>query len=69
MPANRFRPVTAADVSLLRRWRARPHVVKWWGAPEDEDPEEVLADRRVAMWIVEHEGRPLAYAQDYSSHD
>jgi aminoglycoside 6'-N-acetyltransferase len=65
----RFRPATNADVPLLRRWRARPHVVAWWGSPEDEDPEEVLADKRVAMWIVEHEGRPFAYAQDYSPHD
>jgi aminoglycoside 6'-N-acetyltransferase len=43
--------------------------VEWWGAPEDEDPEEVLADPRVAMWVVEHEGRPFAYAQDYSPSD
>lgn len=69
MSAYRFRSVTKADVTLLRRWRARPHVVEWWGSPEDEDPEEVLADPRVAMWIVEHEGRPFAYAQDYDPHD
>jgi aminoglycoside 6'-N-acetyltransferase len=67
--AYRFRPVTKSDVRLLRRWRARPHVVECWGAPEDEDPEEVLADARVTMWIVEHEGRPIAYAQDYSPSD
>jgi aminoglycoside 6'-N-acetyltransferase len=69
MSAYRFRPATNADVPLLRRWRTRPHVVAWWGSPEDEDPEEVLADQRVAMWIVEHGGRPFAYAQDYSPHD
>ena len=69
MSAYPFRPVTDADVPLLRRWRARPHVVKWWGSPQGEDPEEVLADQRVAMWIVEHEARPFAYAQDYSPHD
>jgi aminoglycoside 6'-N-acetyltransferase len=67
--AYRFRPATKADVLLLRRWRARPHVVEWWGTPEDEDPEEVLADPRVAMWIVELEGKAIAYAQDYSPHD
>ncbi len=64
-----FRPVTHADVSLLRCWRARPHVIEWWGNPHLEDPEEVLADTRISMWIVEHEGRPFAYAQDYSPHD
>ena len=29
----------------------------------------MLADPRVAMWIVELEGRAIAYAQDYSPHD
>ncbi|HEX8307448.1 MAG TPA: GNAT family N-acetyltransferase [Allosphingosinicella sp.] len=64
-----FRPVAHADLDLLRRWRGRPHVVEYWGPAEDEDPGEVLADPRVAMWIVEHRGRPFAYAQDYSPHD
>lgn len=64
-----FRPVSADDLALLRRWRAQPHVVRWWGAPDVEDPAETLADPRVAMWIVEHEGRAFAYAQDYSPHD
>ncbi len=64
-----FRPVTRADLALLRRWRAEPHVAEWWGAADDEDPEEALADARVTMWVVEHQGRPFAYAQDYSPHD
>lgn len=69
MSAYAFRPVTRADLPLLRHWRGRPHVIEWWGAPEVEDGEETLADSRVAMWIVEHDGRPFAYAQDYSPHD
>ena len=64
-----FRPVMRGDLPLLRRWRARPHVVEYWGAADAEDAEETLADARVAMWIVEHSGRPFAYAQDYSPHD
>ena len=64
-----FRPVGGADVPLLRAWRARPHVAAWWGDPAVEDPAEVLADPRVAMWIVEHRGRPFAYVQDYAPHD
>ena len=64
-----FRPVTHADLPLLREWRTRLHVLEWWGAPDVEEPEETLADARVAMWIVEHDGRPFAYAQDYSPHD
>lgn len=69
MPTYAFRPVTNADLPLLRRWRAAPHVAEHWGPPEEEDPEETLADARIAMWIVEHEGGPFAYAQDYSPHD
>jgi aminoglycoside 6'-N-acetyltransferase len=69
MSAYTFRPVSHADLDLLRRWRARPHVVEYWGPAEVEDPGEMLADARVAMWIVEHCGRPFAYAQDYSPHD
>lgn len=69
-----FRPVTGADLPLLRSWRRQPHVIEWWGPPEVEDPAETLAEPRVAMWIVEHlaqgqPARPFAYAQDYSPHD
>jgi len=64
-----FRPVTAADLPLLARWRAMPHVVQWWGPPNVEPEAETLADGRVAMWIVAHDRRPFAYAQDYSPHD
>ena len=65
----RFRPVTQADVPLLRDWRLRPHVRQWWGPHEAEDPADVLAEEAVAMWIIEHDGRPFAYAQDYSPLD
>ena len=64
-----FRPVAAAHFPLLRRWQAEPHVIEWWGPPDVEPDEEKLADPRVAMWIVEHGGRPFAFAQDYSPHD
>lgn len=63
-----FRLVTSDDLALLRAWRSHPHVISWWGAPEVEDGEESLADPRISMWIVEHEGRPFAYAQDYTPH-
>jgi aminoglycoside 6'-N-acetyltransferase len=70
MPAPyRFRAATTADLPLLRRWRESEHVAHWWGAPEREPEADKLADPRIAMWIVEHEGRPFAFAQDYSPHD
>jgi aminoglycoside 6'-N-acetyltransferase len=64
-----FRPVTESDLARIARWRSSPQVVRWWGPPDVEDAAETLADRRVAMWIVSYEGRPFAYAQDYSPHD
>ena len=64
-----FRPATADDLPLLRRWRRHAHVIRWWGAPEVEDAAETIADARVRMWIVTHDARPFAYAQDYEPHD
>lgn len=66
--AYTFRAVVEADLPLLARWRATPHVSRWWGEPL-EAVEEALADPRIAMWIVALDGRPFAYAQDYSPHD
>ena len=63
-----LRPVTRDDLPLLKQWRARPHVTQWWGAPEHEREEEKLGDTNIAMWIVEHEGRAFAFAQDYAIH-
>jgi aminoglycoside 6'-N-acetyltransferase len=69
MCAYVFRPVDRADLDLLAIWRGRAHVGRWWGPPDVEREDEKLGDARVAMWVVEHCGRPFAYAQDYSPHD
>lgn len=63
-----FRTLTDADLPLISRWRVAPHVRQWWGAPSLEDEREKLADSRIAMWIVEYEGRSFAFAQDYDVH-
>lgn len=64
-----FRPVTSADLPMLRAWRGRPHWVEWWGpAGEEDDFAQALNDPHTAVWIVELDGRPLAYAQDYDPH-
>lgn len=63
-----FRPATAADLPMLREWRARPHMVKWWGPREGDDMAKALTDPHTAAWIVEHGGRFFAYAQDYDPH-
>ena len=64
----RFRRVTEADLPLLAQWRAMTHVMEWWGNSAIEGEREKLVDPRIAMWIVEHEGQPVAFAQDYDVH-
>jgi aminoglycoside 6'-N-acetyltransferase len=65
--AYAFRPMTAADMPMARRWLTTPEVVRWWGDPDEQAAllEEDLDDPRMVMWIVSHEGRPFAYIQDY----
>jgi aminoglycoside 6'-N-acetyltransferase len=70
MSAYTFRPVTPADLPLLREWRSRPHWVEWWGPAEGDEGffEEAMADPHTSAWIVELDGRAFAYAQDYDPH-
>ena len=65
-----FRPMTAGDFVMARRWLETPEARRWWGDPDGEISllEEDLGDPRMAMWIVAHEGRPFAYIQDYEPH-
>lgn len=67
MVAYTFRPMTAADMPMARRWLETPEVRRWWGSPGEQASllEEDLDDPRMAMWIVSHQGRPFAYIQDY----
>lgn len=55
------------DLPLLRWWQDLPHVREWWGDDEPFD-EGDLHDARVSRWIVELDGKPFAYMQDYSVH-
>ena len=31
-----FRPMSAADLPLIRRWLATPEVARWWGQPDEQ---------------------------------
>ena len=62
-----FRKANMEDLALLTRWQLQPHVQLWWGDDEPYDEEEIN-DRRVARWIVETDGIPFAFMQDYTVH-
>ena len=64
-----IRRATEADVPQLSEWRRQAYVRRWWGDPEVEPELEKLREPRVAMWIVEDDGTPMAFIQDYSVAD
>lgn len=68
-PAYLIRPAVDADLALLRRWRSRPHVSRWWGPPTVEPADETLREAKVDAWIAEIAGRPFAFIQDYAVSD
>jgi aminoglycoside 6'-N-acetyltransferase len=62
-----FRPMTADDLPLVRRWLGEPHVVRWWGEPDQQfdlvkgDLDEPSMDQ----FIVASDARPFGYLQCY----
>lgn len=63
-----IRRIGEADLPRVAGWRAQPHVIRWWGEPSVEPEIEKLADPRIAMWLIAHDGRPFAFLQDYDVH-
>ena len=67
MPRYQFLPMSAADLPLVRRWLAAPHVTHWWGDPDEqfglvsEDLEQPAMDQ----FVVTIDRRPFAYLQCY----
>src|SRR5262249_61745004 len=59
--------MSAADLPLVRRWLAAPHVTRGWGDPDQqfvlvsEDIEQPAMDQ----FVVTIDGRPFAYLQCY----
>lgn len=61
-----FRPMTLADMPLIRRWLDAQHVAEWWHDPETlEFIGGDLDHPDLAQFIVSHNDRPLAYLQCY----
>ena len=65
-PHYRFRPMTAGDLPMVRRWLAAPHVREWWGDPDEQfglvsgDMHEPAMDQ----YIISADA-PFAYLQCY----
>jgi aminoglycoside 6'-N-acetyltransferase len=59
--------MTAADLPLVQRWLAAPHVAQWWGNAAEQfalvsgDLEHPAMDQ----FLVANEERPFAYLQCY----
>ena len=63
-----FRPMSANDLSMIRRWLETPEVTRWWGAP-DEQYALVSGDLDhpdMDQFIVALGDRPFGYIQCYA---
>ena len=56
-----FRPLTEADLPLLRTWLERDHVKRWWREPADEE----IAQDREGRYLIVLDGRPAGMIQTY----
>jgi aminoglycoside 6'-N-acetyltransferase len=65
--AYAFRPMTAMDFEIIRRWLATPHVAQWWGDPREQFAliSEDLDHPAMDQFIVSQSDRPFAYLQCY----
>ena len=54
-----FRPLTEADLPLVREWIARPHVAEWWNGEMD------IYDDGTRQFIAFLEDVSFAYVQVY----
>jgi aminoglycoside 6'-N-acetyltransferase len=65
-----FRPMTADDMPLIRRWLGESHVAEWWHDPDTlEFVSGDLDHHDLAQFIVSLGGRPFAYLQCYQISD
>jgi aminoglycoside 6'-N-acetyltransferase len=62
-----FRRMSTADLPLIRRWLAEPHVSAWWGDPNEQFEliREDLDQPAIDQFIVASEDRLFGYIQSY----
>lgn len=67
MMSYAFNPMTADHLPLLMQWLRAPHVIEWWGEPDEQYAlvSGDMAEPAMDQYIVEHEHKPFAYLQCY----
>src|ERR1700722_4754579 len=62
-----FRPMSAADLPMVRRWLETPHVAQWWHDPDTQFAlvSEDLDHPAMDQFVVTADDRPFAYLQCY----
>jgi aminoglycoside 6'-N-acetyltransferase len=64
-----FRPLSAADLDLVREWLGREHVHRWWRDPVDQDLAEIAAALegrgRIEYYVILVDARPAGMIQTY----
>jgi aminoglycoside 6'-N-acetyltransferase len=61
-----FHALSAADLPLVARWLAAPHVAQWW--PDPTQLQRIRAhidDPAIDVFVVHADGRPIGYLQSY----
>ena len=63
----RFRPMSAADLPMVRHWLETPHVAQWWHDPDEQFAlvSEDLDHPAMDQFVVTADDRPFAYLQCY----
>lgn len=66
-PGYAFRPMTAADLPLVRRWLGEAQVREWWGDPDEQFAlvSGDLVEPAMEQFIVLAGTRPFGYLQCY----
>ena len=62
-----FRPMSVADLPMVRRWLEAPHVAEWWHDPDAQFAlvSEDLDHPAMDQFVVTADDRPFAYLQCY----
>ena len=62
-----FRPMSAADLPMIRRWLETPHVAQWWHDPDEQFAlvRDDLDHPAMDQFVVTAHDRPFAYLQCY----